>query len=305
MDQAAKLREMLKEKDEPILEVEEDLLEETSIEEEDVEMAKVITISSGKGGVGKTNFAVNFSIAIKNKGFRVALIDADIGLGNVEIVSGVVPNTSLSDIIYSDKDILDILTTGPNGIKIVSGGSGLKELTLMDEENFKILLKELKKLQESFDYIIIDTGAGISNQVLDFILPSDELIVVGTPDPTSIMDSYVLLKSVTMKGYNNNINIVPNMVKDRKEANEVFNKLNNASRNFLKVQINYLGYIEKDDMVSSAIKSQNPFIMSHPDSMISKRLDIMANNFINKNEQKDLENANNFVEKLFKIFKMR
>lgn len=303
MDQAEKLREILRKRNQ----ASSNLIKKEDIEPNDepiTGLARVISISSGKGGVGKTNFAVNFSIALQNQGYKVAIIDADIGLGNVEIISGVSPKSSISDIIYSNKSILDIISEGPNGIKIISGGSGLKELVLMNDENFPILLKEIRKLQEIVDIIVIDTGAGISRQVLDFILASDELIVVGTPDPTSIMDSYVLIKSATVKGYNNTINIVSNMVSSKKEADEVYNKLNNASKNFLRVHSNYLGYIEKDNIISNAVKEQIPFVISQPNSIISKRLNKMANNLVNKEEQIDIV-EDSFAEKLLRLFKMR
>lgn len=247
--------------------------------------AKVLSISSGKVGVGKTNFAINFSISLKELGYKVVVIDADIGLGNIEILSGIHLKNTISDIIFSNMSIMEIMGDGPKGIKIISGGSGLRELALLNDENLPKLIEEIEKLQSVADYIIIDTGAGISPLVIDFIMASSEVMVISTSDPTSIMDSYILIKSLIATGFNGNINIVANLVKDRSEGQEVYDKLNNASNNFLRVQTDYLGYIERNELVNHAVKSQVPFIVSHPNSSISKKIKIIAINYLNSREQ--------------------
>ena len=262
--------------------------------------AKIISISSGKGGVGKTNFAINFAISLKKLGNEVVIIDADIGLGNVEILTGVSLKNTISDIVFSNKDIMEIMGDGPEGIKIISGGSGLKELTLLNDENLPYLISEIDKLQSIVDYIVIDTGAGISPVVINFIMASNEVIVISTGDPTSIMDSYVLIKSIVASGFKGYINIVANLIKNKNEANEVYNKLKNATNNFLKVQINYLGYIERNDIVNNAVKNQTPFTVSHPSSPTSNRIMDITKNLIENKEQSD---NISFAKKLLNIFK--
>lgn len=292
MDQAEKLRKIMKSKDQ-------DKKETKSIEKK----AKVISISSGKGGVGKTNFAINFSIALKKLGYKVVIIDADIGLGNVEILTGVNLKNTISDIVFANKNIVEIMGDGPEGIKIISGGSGLKELSLLNDDNLPKLIKEIEKLQSIVDYIIIDTGAGISPVVIDFIMASNEVIVISTPDPTSIMDSYTLIKSLVTTGFNGKINIVSNLVDNISEGKEVFSKLENASKNFLRVQIDYLGYIQRSDLVNYAVKNQTPFMISHPNHSISKRINIMTMGYLNL---EDNDNGSfNFAKKLLDIFKKR
>jgi len=289
-DQAENLRKIMRSRD---------LDKETIMSTED--KAKVIAISSGKGGVGKTNFAVNFSVSLKRLGYEVVIIDADLGLSNIEILTGINVSNRISDIIYSDKDIFEIMNKGPEGIKIISGGSGLKELNLLKNENFSRLIKEIEKLQVSSDYIIIDTGAGISSSVIDFIMTSNEVIVICTPDPTSLMDSYTLIKSIVYTGFNGKIKVVCNMVKDRKEGIEIFDRLYNAANNFLKIQIEYLGYIEKNDLVNYAVRNQTPFIVSHPNNSISKRINIIAMDYLGKGVIEEKEKTS-FAQRILEVF---
>lgn len=299
MDQAEKLRKIMNSKNENNKEVK--YIEEKT----NTKKAKVISVSSGKGGVGKTNFAINFAICLKKQGYDVAIIDADIGLGNVEILSGVNVKNVLSDIMFSDKTIIDIMAEGPQGIKIISGGSGLQELILLNDGNLSKLIKEIDDLQAIMDYIIIDTGAGISPAVIDFVMASDEVIVVSTEDPTSIMDSYVLIKSITTSGFKGKINIIANLVANKKSGQEVYNKLNRASNNFLRVQTNYFGYMERDELVNNAVKNQIPFIVLHPNNMISRKMLKMTLKFLNKESQFKSKDSLSFAEKILNIFKKR
>lgn len=282
------------------------IMESKAIKQEEITIeknrAKVISISSGKGGVGKTNFAINFSISLKRLGYDVVIIDADIGLSNIEILAGVNMTYTISDIIFSNKDIFEIMSTGPEGIKIISGGSGLKELSLLKDDNFSKLVKEIEKLQSSTDYIIIDTGAGISKAVTDFIMTSDETIIICTPDPTSLMDSYTLIKSIFFTGFMGPINIICNLVNNRNEGKEIFNKLSNATNKFLQRDINYLGYIEKSDLVNNAVRNQIPFTISNPTNSISKKINVMAMNFLGSKPVKDENAKKSFSKRMLEIF---
>lgn len=272
IDQAAKLREMMKTKQN------EEKVKNNNTN--NTKRAKVLAISSGKGGVGKTSFALNFSISLKKLGYDVVIIDADLGLSNIEIMSGISSISSLSDIIFDDKNIFEIMANGPEGVKIISGGFGLKELKLMNEENFNKLIIEIEKLENSTDFIIIDTGAGISDSVINFISIADEAIIICSPDPTSLMDSYTLIKSLIYTGYSGKINIVSNLVRDRNEGKEVFNKLYYTVENFLGTQINYFGYIEINKTLRNSVINQVPFIISNPRDPDAKRINVMAANYI-------------------------
>lgn len=267
-------------------------------------MAKIISVSSGKGGVGKTNFAINFSITLKRLGYEVAIIDADIGLSNIEILSGVHIKYSISDIVFNNKTIFDIMENGPEGIKIISGGAGFKEFRLFEQENFHMLIEEIEKLQSMVDYIIIDTGAGISKSVIDFIMTTEEVMLICTPDPTSIMDSYTLVKTIVNNGFDGRINLISNLVDSRKEARDIYNKLYTTIENFLKFEISYLGYIEKSKLINTAVRNQIPFVLSNPNDQISKKINTIAMNFIDGSSSIK-EDKTSFAKKLFDVFLRR
>ena len=226
-DQAEKLRELME--------------EESSNKDNTIirNKAKVLAVTSGKGGVGKTNFAINLAISLKRLGYKVLIFDADIGLANVEILTGVNIEHTIVDLIMDKKDIYEIIGEGPEGVKIRSGGSGFNELLIMSYENIDKLLKEIEKLESFMDFIIIDTGAGISNIILHFVMAADEVILITTPDPTALMDGYTMIKALTTNGYKGKLNIVANIVSNRIEAENVFYKLNKASNNFLNVKLNF------------------------------------------------------------------
>lgn len=260
--------------------------------------AKVLAITSGKGGVGKTNFAINLAISIKRLGHKVLVLDADLGLANVEILTGTNAKYTILDLILGRKSINEIIIHGPEEIKLISGGSGLEELSVMDEENINRLIEELERLESSIDFIIIDTGAGISDLVTKFVMAADEVIVVTTPDPTSIMDAYTMIKTLINNGYESKLNVVTNMVNNKGEAITTFNKLNMAANNFLKTELNFLGFLERNNLVSRAVKEQRPFILSNPRSTISKRINFMALKFVETNNGVKMDKKDSFTSKL-------
>lgn len=284
-DQAEKLRHIMENK-----------VQKKSITSQD--RAQVLAITSGKGGVGKSNFAINLAISLKRLGYRVLVLDADIGLANIEILTGINIKYTIIDLIKRDMDIHDIIGEGPEGIKIISGGSGIHQLSMIDEENTNRLLEEIEKLELETDYIIIDTGAGVSNIVLDFVMASDEAVLITTSDPTSLMDAYTMIKALTTNGYKGKINIVANIVENRQEAENIFNKLNKVSKNFLDVRLNYLGYLKRDATVNKAVKIQQPFLIFNPSSSISKKINVMALKFVNPGEYNNKVEKPGFVEKL-------
>lgn len=289
-DQAEKLRELMREK--------------VSSQKETLKpnKAKVLAVTSGKGGVGKTNFAINLAISIRRLGYSVLILDADIGLANIEILTGTTIKYTIADLIINNRQIFEIIEEGPEGIKIISGGSGFNELYMMNDQNINRLLKEIEKLESSMDFIIIDTGAGVSNIVLDFIMAADEVILITTPDPTSLMDGYTMIKALTTNGYKGKLNIVANIVNNRTEAINIFYKLNTASNNFLKTKLYFLGFLEKSNIVNKAVRNQQPFLLSNPLSTISKKINIMALNFMDSCNHKEVEQNKSFTQKLKALF---
>jgi len=242
--------------------------------------SRVITVTSGKGGVGKTNISVNLAINLAMRGFRVALLDADFGLSNVDVILGTISRYSFVDLLKNDIGLEDILTTGPAGIKFISGGSGAKELLYIDEAQIEIIIKKMSILDEITDIIIIDTGAGINHSIAKFIQASDEVILVITPEPTSLTDGYALIKSSIDVINTAKINVIFNMVSDENEAMDIERRFLITLERFLGMKVKSLGFISRDDNVYKAVKQQQPFLMRYPQCKASKQIRVVADKLL-------------------------
>ena len=264
---------------------------------------KVITVTSGKGGVGKSNFVVNLSIMLQKMGKKVLIFDADIGMANDEILMGFVPKYNILDCIIRNLDIEDIMITGPEGVKLISGGTGLNKIKELQDEERRILLSKLEKLQD-YDYIIMDTGAGVNETVINFIAFSDEFILLTTPEPTAIMEGYSLLKTVSYFDVKKMVSIVVNRVYNEKEGEKTFLKLKNASTKFLSIKCNFVGCIEEDKKLSEAVRNQVPLVMSFPSSKAAKNISAIAriieNNSIVNKENKGVNHLFKNILQLFR-----
>ncbi|MCL2355682.1 MAG: MinD/ParA family protein [Defluviitaleaceae bacterium] len=227
--------------------------------------ARIISIASGKGGVGKSNFSVNLAIQMRKLGKRVVIIDADFGLANVEILLGVAPGYTIADVLNGTVDIESALTIGPMGCMFLSGGSGMAALTELTDSQIMRLTDSFIQLDALADFIIIDTRAGISNAVVNFIRASSDTIVVTTPDPTAIADAYTLIKSVkTSMPDVESLKLIVNCVVNDTEANEVFEKLNGVSARFLGIKLRFLGSIPFDSYLVRAVRKQKPVSIQYP-----------------------------------------
>lgn len=249
--------------------------------------AKVITITSGKGGVGKTNITVNLALALKQMGYEVVILDADLGLANVEIMLGMILKRNLSDLLYRGVSIQDIIYNGPLNVKVISGGSGIEELLNMNRNYLDIIVKKLSELDSIADFILIDTGAGISESVQKFILAADEIIVVTLPEPTAIADAYALIKVIVKKKREKIFKLLINKAKNETEAESTFNKISTAASKFLGINIYKLGYIPEDSRIHDAINRQIPYIIEYPNSYASECIkkvahDIAGHSYKNK-----------------------
>lgn len=266
--------------------------------------ARVITITSGKGGVGKTNFTVNLGIRFAQLGYRVVIIDADLGLANVDVVMGKMSKYNLSDVINSDKSILEILEEGPSGVKFISGGSGVQDLIKLNKAQLVDILIKLGKLDDEADIILIDTGAGLSENVMSFVHAAREVILVTTPEPTSITDAYALIKTITYRDKNKNIKIVVNRADNPAEALNILDKLNIVTEKFLGVKLHKLGYILNDACVSKAVKMQQPFVQSFVKSEATKNLHSIAGTLLDNKEMNEASKSGirMFINKLSNIF---
>lgn len=228
--------------------------------------ARVITVTSGKGGVGKTNITINLAIALGEQGLRVVILDADFGLANIDVLFGIIPRFSLVDVIKSRKNILEILSDGPKNTKFISGGSGVEELVKMDRGQLLKFVDNISLLDKIADIILVDTGAGLSENVMSFVMAADEVLLVTTPEPTSITDAYALIKMVANRDKEKKIKVIVNRAESMAEANDINNKLMLVADKFLGIALEPLGYILSDDSVIKAVKKQQPFSLIFPKS---------------------------------------
>jgi len=264
IDQANRLRELMREhsSDKRTMQV----------EQKTVMSARVIAIASGKGGVGKSNFATNMAIQMRKLGKRVVIIDADFGLANVEILLGVAPKHSVTDVLNGKINMDAALTTGPMGCLFLSGGSGLSALNELTDTQIMRLTDGFLQLDNLADCIIIDTRAGLSNAVMNFIKAAADTIVVTTPDPTAIADAYALIKSIKSSMPEvDTLKLIVNCSVNDAEANEVFEKLSGVSRRFLGIIITHLGTIPYDTFLIRAVRKQQPVSIMFPNSESSRR----------------------------------
>lgn len=246
--------------------------------------ARVITVTSGKGGVGKSNVSVNLAIQLRKMGKKVIIFDADFGLANVEVIFGIVPKYNLFDIIYNNKSINEVLTNGPLGIEFLSGGSGVNELLKLDHAQVDFLVQQLNELDKYADVVIIDTGAGISDAVISFIHASNEIILVTTPEPTSITDAYAVLKAIKNNRIENvqkNINILINRVTSDEEGMDIFNKLDKVTKKFLGLELKNIGFLPEDKSLPKAVIEQKPVSILFPKSNITKGFEKLSQNVLN------------------------
>lgn len=257
-----------------------------------VPLARVITVTSGKGGVGKSNASINLACQLKKMGQRVIILDADFGLANIEIMFGTVPKHNLCDLIYQGKSITDIITWGPMDIGFISGGSGIAGLSNLSRDYLNYIIQNLAKLDAMADVIIIDTGAGISDAVLDFLVASGEILVVATPEPTSITDSYSLLKALNrhprFSREDSTIKVIANKVSSDEEGANMYSKLNSVVSRYLKLPMSYLGAIPQDAKLESAVMQQMPVSMQSPYAKSTKAFERMAYTLMDKEYDKSL-----------------
>ncbi len=239
---------------------------------------RVLTITSGKGGVGKTNLTVNLGLALQRRGHRVLLFDADLGLANVGVILGAVPGANLSQVMRGEKELSEIVSRH-RGLQLVSGGSGVQEMLDMEEWQLQRFLRGLEELEIHNDFMIIDTAAGISRQVLAFVLSAGDIIVVTTPEPTAITDAYALIKIIASHNHQAVVRLLVNRVTNPQMAGQVVKKLQLVSREFLGLELQNLGYVLEDSTITRAVMAQEPFYLSHPQAAASKCVDYVADQF--------------------------
>jgi flagellar biosynthesis protein FlhG len=262
---------------------------------------KVITVTSGKGGVGKSNIVVNLSIALQKMGKKVMIFDADIGMGNDDIIMGCSSKYNVFDVINKGKEIEEVVLTGPFGVKLLPGGSALTKVEDLTESQRTTFLNKLTALT-GLDYIIMDTGAGVNKSVLGFIACSEDLIIVTTPEPTSLTDAYSLLKAVKHFKIKDSAKVIVNRSLDNNDANMTFNKFNNAVTKFLGMDLEYLGKVSEDKKLSYAVREQKPVIVSYPNSEAARDINSIAIKLEGIKQKSSGMGVEGLFKKIFSIF---
>lgn len=224
----------------------------------------VIAITSGKGGVGKSNIAVNLAIQLSAAGKGVVLLDADLGLANADVLCNIDLPCNLSHVIARKKELRDVLVKAPGGFALIGGASGLARMADLADEDRQRLIDALADLEERTDIILIDTGAGISPNVLSFTRAADHVLVVTTPEPTAITDAYALIKVVSRDGTDRRISLLVNQVRSEAEGHVVHDRIAKVARQFLGVHVLDAGYVLADEQVPNAVRRRTPFVLGTP-----------------------------------------
>jgi len=232
--------------------------------------SRIIAVTSGKGGVGKTNVTCNLGISLAQRGQRVCIFDADTSLANMNILMGMAPNYTIEHLLNGECSIDGIMLEGPAGVRIIPSASGIAKYASLDAEQRGRLLDALESLEDRFDYILIDTAAGIGDSVIEFIQSAQYAIVVISTEPTSLTDAFAMLGALKRSGYDRPVHVLVNMVMNYATSMEVFKRFEAAVRKYLKVTVRYLGYISDDEHVKKAVSAQRPVVLHHPEAHASR-----------------------------------
>ncbi len=289
-DQATKLRNIIKNI-------------ETKSFQDSAAKGRVIAVTSGKGGVGKTNIVTNLAIALASLGERVMILDADIGLANVDVLLNQYPRFNIGHVLLGMKKLEEIIVAGPGGIQIIPGGSGMVDMRRLGRHQLQRFIRELAKLQYQTDWLLIDTGAGISYDVISFALAADEIALIVTPEPTSLTDAYAVMKYMIEVDPRAKINLILNRVSGSSEAKQVKDKMVMAGQKFLNYNLGYWGYVLEDQELVKAVKRQTPLIIASPQSKAAERFLALASDLANKPYHKsDSSGMPVFIKKIVSFF---
>ncbi len=245
---------------------------------------KTIAITSGKGGVGKTNVTANLAIGFSKLCKKVLILDADLGLSNIDVILNLATKYNIRHLFSGEKKLKDLIVEGPQGINVLPASSGVQELTSLNEFQRLRLIEEFDSYENDMDILLIDTASGISANVAFFCIAAQDIIVVTSPEPTAITDAYAVIKVLFTKYQEKNFKVLVNSVKNSKEAIDVYKRLSSATERFLSISLDYIGHIPYDDSVSKAVRAQKALIEIYPDSEASKSLIEIASRLCNDNK---------------------
>jgi len=258
---------------------------------------RVFSITSGKGGVGKTAVVANTAVLLAKLGKRVLVLDADLGLANIDVVFGLAPSHNLNHFFAGDSDLQSILVEGPLGIKILPAGSGVQRFTRLDSQQKLRLLDALDSMHNDFDFVLIDTEAGISENVTYFNTAAQDILVVTTPEPTAITDAYALMKLLSNQYHEKHFNLIVNFIKNEEEALDVYRKLTMVANRYLDISIDYMGSIPKDKQMVDAIRKQQVLVQLFPESKTSLAFEALAHNLLQEPQSLEAKGSIQFFWK--------
>ncbi|AZV47737.1 MinD/ParA family protein [Bacillus halotolerans] len=284
-DQAATLRAKMKkrERDLPIV---------------FAQKAKTLAVISGKGGVGKSNITLNMALALQDKGKKVLLIDLDIGMGNIDILMGNSSSATIIDVLTERKPFMQSISTGPKGLRYISGGTGLDVMFQLDQKKWTFFANELSHALSQFDYVLFDMGAGLSKDQLPFILSAEDILIITTPEPTAIMDAYSAVKHLALTGNQLSMKVAVNRCRDQKEGLDAFIRLSRTIHMFLGEAVQFAGSVPDDGIVSKAVVEQVPFLLKSPQAKASRSVRLLADALFEREETRHKEEKQTFIEKL-------
>ncbi|MGG0460972.1 MinD/ParA family protein [Priestia aryabhattai] len=263
---------------------------------------KTIAVLSGKGGVGKSNLSLNLSLALTKQKQRVLLFDMDIGMGNIDILIGQTASYTMVDLLEKKLSIQQIIKKGPQDLAYVAGGTGISSVFEWSPSDLAHLIQELSSLTNQYDYMIFDMGAGMSESVLKFLKAVDEMIVVTTPEPTSITDAYAAIKLAASYSVSAPVRLIINKTLSDKEGNETYERFNRAVQQFLNISISLLGIVPNDQAVQKAVNRQMPFLLQNPASKASISLIEMVNMLIPQDNRTTAKTEGMFIRRLKRFF---
>ena len=270
-----------------------DMIKNKKLGKKDKKETRVIAITSGKGGVGKTNIVANLGFALSRLGKKVLILDADLGLGNLDVLLGLAPRYNLSHVISGEKSLEEIILKGPGKLEILPASSGIQELTQLSKQQKIQILTKLDLLIDSFDVLLIDTAAGISTNVLDFNATAQEILVVVSPEPTSLTDAYALMKVLSLKYSEKHCKLLVNQAANDQEGRDIYRQLNLVTERFLDISVKYFGCVLFDEKVTKSVRRQQIILELYPDSPASKSFSMLAKKIKNMKISKSTKGDSN------------
>ena len=243
-------------------------------------MARIMAVTSGKGGVGKSNFTLNVGICLAMMNHRVRILDADLGLANMDVLLGIRPNRTLEDVILGRLEIGEIVFRTDYHVELIPGCSGTQDMADLGREQLEGLVKQVSALSASSDYLLVDTASGISSSVISFLMAAPEVIVGVAPEPTSLTDAYAMIKVLKKNDYPGRISMFSSMVKNSSAGHNLYKKISSASQRFLDTHVEYLGSVYRDDKLSRAVTDQVPAVVRYPTSDIARCYRIIASTLL-------------------------